>query len=101
MEYTWHDLVGNIGVAVILLTYLLLQLGRIHSGDLLYSLLNAAGAALIVLSLTSAFNLSAFVVEAVWVIISLLGVAKWFRRRAAGTAMVSAQASQGTGQPAL
>ncbi len=29
MDYGWHDIVGNIGVAVIILSYLALQLERI------------------------------------------------------------------------
>lgn len=74
MQYHWYDLVGLIGVATILITYLLLQLGKLRSEGLAYSLLNAAGAGLIVLSLLFDFNLSAFLVEAFWVLISLVGI---------------------------
>ena len=43
MTYSWYDLLGTIGVAVIVLTYVLLQAERIRSEQLSYSLLNAAG----------------------------------------------------------
>ena len=74
MEYTWHDLLGNVGVACILGTYLLLQLGRLTNEHLLYSLINGVGAALILVSLNFDYNLSAFIVEAAWLAISVFGV---------------------------
>lgn len=74
--YGWHDLIGNVGVAVIILTYLGLQLGRIESRSLGYSVANAVGAALVLVSLFVEFNLSAFIIEAFWVAISLFGVAR-------------------------
>jgi hypothetical protein len=74
MEYTWHDLLGNIGVACILGTYLLLQLGRLTHEHLSYSLINGLGAVLILVSLTFDYNMSAFIIEAAWLAISVLGV---------------------------
>ena len=49
--------------------------------DLLYSALNALGAALIIVSLLFDFNLSAFIIELFWVIISLFGIVQFYRRR--------------------
>jgi len=74
MEYTWHDLLGNVGVACILGAYLLLQLGRLTNEHLLYSLINGVGAALILFSLTFDYNMSAFIMEAAWLAISVFGV---------------------------
>jgi hypothetical protein len=74
--YQWHDFVGNIGVAFIISTYLLLVLNRIDSTSLRYSLLNAVGAGLVILSLVFNFNLSAFVIETFWLAISTLGIAR-------------------------
>jgi multidrug transporter EmrE-like cation transporter len=76
MAYSWHDLVGNIGVAVVILSYLALQLERIDSRSVLYSALNGIGAALVTLSLMFEFNLSAFVVEVFWVLISVYGIVR-------------------------
>lgn len=81
MEYQWHDVVGNAGVALILSAYLLLQLGRLDGRGLTYSVLNAVGAGGILLSLTYDFNLSAFIVEAFWVLISLIGIVRGLRER--------------------
>ena len=44
MSYEWHDVAGNIGVAFILITNLLLQLGKIRSDALSYSACTAIGA---------------------------------------------------------
>ena len=79
MKYSFTDFLGNVGVVLIIIDYLLLQLNRISSSSLSYSLLNAIGATLIISSLISNFNLSAFIMEAVWVIISLFGLYRYFR----------------------
>lgn len=77
MNYNWYDLVGNIGVGLILAAYLLLQMNKLQSIDLLYSLLNAIGASLIIASLIYAFNLSAFLIEFFWLLISIYGILKY------------------------
>lgn len=74
MSYGWPDLAGNVGVGMIIVTYLLLQLGRLDGRSLIYSLLNAVGASLVIFSLVYDFNLSAFVIELFWVLISLIGI---------------------------
>ena len=82
MSYGLIDIVGNVGVLVLIVTYLLLQLNRLHSDDLAYSLLNAIGASLIILSLIVDFNLSALLMEVFWVLISLVGIYRHFRLKA-------------------
>jgi hypothetical protein len=83
MSYQIHDFVGNVGVACVLLTYLLLQLGRLSGTSILYSGLNALGAVLILVSLIRSFNLSSFIIEICWLAISLLGIARaWWQGRA-------------------
>jgi hypothetical protein len=77
----WYDIVGTLGVAIIILTYVLLQIERVRSGQLIYSLLNAVGAALILISLYFDFNLPSVVVEVFWLVISLFGIGKWLLRR--------------------
>jgi hypothetical protein len=82
MNYGLLDLVGNIGVVILMVTYLLLQLNRLRSDELAYSLLNAVGATLIVLSLLVDFNLSALLMEVFWVLISFVGIYRYFRLKA-------------------
>ena len=81
MTYSIYDVLGNIGVFLIILTYFLLQIRKLSSESLLYSVLNALGASLIVVSLLFDFNLSAFIVEAFWVIISLIGIGTYYLHR--------------------
>ena len=74
MTYSWYDFLGNVGVLLILLSYLLLQMKKIKSQSMYYSLMNAVGALLILVSLYYNFNLSAFVMEIFWLLISLYGL---------------------------
>ena len=81
MTYAWYDILGTVGVAVIIFTYILLQLGRIRSEQLGYSLLNAGGASLILVSLYFSFNFPSFIVEFFWLLISLFGVGKYLFKK--------------------
>jgi len=78
---SWYDILGTLGVLLIIVTYVLLQLERVRSEQLLYSLLNAIGATLILISLYFSFNLSAFLVEFFWLLISLFGIGKYVLRQ--------------------
>ena len=78
MSLAWYNIVGTIGVATIVITYLLLQTGRLRSDSLYYSLMNGVGAVLILISLYFEFNFPSFVVEFFWLLISLFGIAKYF-----------------------
>lgn len=82
MSYGPLDLVGNIGVIVLMITYLMLQLNKLSSDALAYSVLNAVGASLIVISLLFDFNLSALLMEVFWVLISFVGIYRYFRLKA-------------------
>jgi hypothetical protein len=81
MTYAWYDILGTLGVAIIVLTYVLLQVGKLSSYHFGYSLLNAFGAALILVSLYYSFNLPSFIVEFFWLLISLFGIGKALVRR--------------------
>jgi len=82
MSYGPLDLIGNIGVVVLMIAYLMLQLNKLSSDGLAYSLLNAIGASLIIVSLLYAFNLSALLMEVFWVLISFVGIYRYFRQKA-------------------
>lgn len=67
---------------LMVIAYLLLQLEKLSSAAVSYLALNAIGAVLVIISLTVRFNLSAFLMEAFWLLISLFGLAKpLFARR--------------------
>jgi hypothetical protein len=82
MSYGPLDVVGNSGVAILIITYLMLQLNKLSSDSLAYSVLNAVGAGLIVISLLFDFNLSALLMEVFWVLISFVGIYRYFRLKA-------------------
>jgi hypothetical protein len=86
MSFEWYDILGTLGVGVIIITYVLLQIERVRSDQLIYSVLNAVGAALILVSLYFEFNFPSLVVEFFWLVISLFGIAKYFFRRGTATA---------------
>jgi hypothetical protein len=73
LNLSWFDLAGFAGVVLIVIAYLLLQLNKLPSSAPVYSLLNALGAFLVIVSLIFDFNLSAFLMEAFWFLISLFG----------------------------
>ena len=81
MTYGLLDVVGLVGATLLMVTYLLLQVNRLQSNGLAYSLLNAIGALLIVSSLLVNFNLAAFLIEVFWVLISLIGIIRYLRPR--------------------
>jgi hypothetical protein len=76
LDYSWFDLLGNVGVLLMVIAYLFLQLGKLSSTAVSYLLLNAVGATLVMISLKFRFNLSAFLMEAFWLLISLFGMTK-------------------------
>jgi hypothetical protein len=80
------DILGLIGVAVILITYFLTQTGRIAPAHFAYSFCNLLGSSLILFSLFFDWNLSAAVVEGSWALISLYGLAKYVVKRPQHTA---------------
>jgi len=83
LDYSWFDLVGNVGVLLMVIAYLLLQLEKVSGSNASYLLMNAAGAVLVMISLMLRFNLSAFLMEVFWLLISLYGLGKSLRTKAA------------------
>ena len=73
MTLSVHDFVGFIGAIILMVAFLLLQLGRLSSNAIAYSVMNAVGASLIVFSLLFDFNLSAFIIEEFRIAKSLMG----------------------------
>lgn len=76
MTIQWFDIVGLLGVGLTLLAYLALQARRMKGDGLIYPLLNLIGAGAILASLVydEHTNLSAFVIESAWCIISIYGI---------------------------
>jgi hypothetical protein len=72
----WSDMVGYVGVALVVGSYFLLQSGRVLSTSPRFALANAAGAALIIVSLVYDFNWPSFVIEIFWFAASVYGLVR-------------------------
>jgi len=77
----WYDWARLVGVLLVLLAYFLLQAVRVRGDALIYQLMNAVGAFAVLLSLLYAFNLPAFVMEMLWLGVSIYGIVRARRVR--------------------
>lgn len=75
------DMLGIIGVIIVLLSYYLLNTNRLNPTQISYLLMNLIGACFILFSLFFAWNLSAAVIEVAWIIISLIGIYRYIKSR--------------------
>lgn len=78
---TLPDLIGLTGVALLIVTYALLQLDRIDPKGFWYSFNNLMVAILVTVSLVYTPNLASIVIEVFWFLISLYGVVMFFKRK--------------------
>ena len=76
MHLEWYDWVGIAGTLMVLAAFFLLQAGRLTGTGLVYQLLNLFGAGGVLVSLIGQFNVSVFLLEAVWVAISAYGIVR-------------------------
>ena len=77
---TVPDLIGLSGVALLIVTYALLQLDKIDPKGFWYSFNNLLVAILVTVSLIYTPNLASIVIEVFWFLISLYGVVMYYRR---------------------
>ena len=78
---TYSNAIGIFGVGLVLLAYYLLMSNHVSSAHATYSLLNLAGAILILVSLYFHWNLASVIIEIAWILISLKGLYKiWVKR---------------------
>ncbi|MDE3211326.1 MAG: hypothetical protein KGM46_11355 [Pseudomonadota bacterium] len=82
MNFQWHDWAGYVGVALVLLAYLLLQERKLQGHGLVYQLMNTAGAIGVMLSLLFGnFNMAAFLMQLAWLLIGIYGMVRGARFR--------------------
>jgi hypothetical protein len=70
------DIGGVVGVLMMLAAYALAQLGRMRVDRAPSLSMNLVGSLLVLLSLVSKFNLSAFLMETAWALVALFGLVK-------------------------
>ena len=78
---TIPDMIGFTGVALLIVTYALLQLEKIDPKGFWYSFNNLLVAILVTVSLVYTPNLASLFIEFFWFIISLYGIVMYFRRK--------------------
>ncbi len=77
-EFEFHNIIGTLGVGFILLCFFLIQTGKMSPDNLKYSVINMTGALMILFSLYFEFNFPSVLIEGAWVIISIIGIARYF-----------------------
>ncbi len=71
-----YDIAGFVGVVVLIAAYFANQQGWLRSDDWRYPAANLLGALLILLSLWFEWNFPSAVIEIVWALISVWGIAR-------------------------
>jgi hypothetical protein len=80
MSFAWYDVVGFSGTLMILGAFAAQQMGKLRGDSPPYQLLNLFGAAGVLISLLGTFNISVFVLESAWVLVSAYGLWRGMRR---------------------
>ncbi len=75
------DIIGYIGVALLIITYAMLQLDKIDPKGFWYSFNNMVVAILVTVSLLHTMNKASMVIEVFWFIISVYGIVMYFKRK--------------------
>jgi len=75
------DLIGLIGVALLVTTYAMLQTDRIDPKGFWYSFNNMIVAILVSVSLYYTWNTASVVIEVFWFLISVYGIVMYSKRR--------------------
>lgn len=79
--YTWSDFVGNIGVALLIGTFAMLQFDKIDAKGFWYSFNNLMVAILLMINLYFKPNLSSIIIEIFWILLSIYGLVKFYKSR--------------------
>lgn len=81
--YNFFDVIGNIGVLILIGSYFALTAKKISSQGLAYPLMNLIAAILLTTSLYDKPNLSSLIIEFFWFFISLFGLYQFFSSKVA------------------
>ena len=81
LNLEWYDWIGIAGTLMVLGAFFLLQAGKLSGTGSVYQLLNLFGAGGVLLSLLGTFNVSVFLLEFTWVLISAYGIVRSSKAR--------------------
>lgn len=74
------QIIGFLGMICVVGAYLLLQLQIVSNENLSFQIINLIGAILLIISLCIHFNLGSFLIEIFWIIITLFGIYKIYKK---------------------
>lgn len=77
----FSDIVGSLGVVIILVTYGAMHAGKMKADGFWYCLLNIIGSFAVLYSLMYSWNLASFMIEVAWIVISGYGLWRYFRTK--------------------
>lgn len=72
----WHQITGVIGTVIYISSYFLVQINWIKAPGYSYCILNIIAASLVGISLLFEFNLASALIQASWILISIVGITK-------------------------
>jgi hypothetical protein len=78
---TSADIVGLVGVTILIVTYAMLQFDKIDPKGFWYSFNNMIVAILVTVSLLYSFNLASMVIEVFWFSLSVFGIWNYYRKK--------------------
>ena len=81
MHLTTNDWIGAVGVAILLLAFLLNLLKRISVNGLPYIIMNIVGAGMACIASWLIHYIPFVILEGVWTLVSVFALAGYFRRR--------------------
>ncbi len=81
MQMHTNDIIGFIGVAILLAAFLLNLMGKISKDGLLYILLNIAGAALACFASYLINYLPFVILEGTWMLVSFFALVKFLQQK--------------------
>jgi len=81
LEINWSDLIGSLGVTLLLVAFLLNLRGYLSKDGLPYILLNIIGAGLACLASWLIHYVPFVVLEGTWTLVSLIALLNYFRKK--------------------
>ena len=80
-EFNWSDLIGSVGVTLLLVAFLLNLRGILSRDGLPYILLNIIGAGLACLASWLIHYIPFVVLEGTWTLVSLFALLNYFKKK--------------------
>jgi hypothetical protein len=81
MDFSFADIIGSVGVFILLLAFVLNLLNKISRENISYILMNAIGAGLACYASYLISYIPFILLEAVWTLVSVIAVLNYYRKK--------------------